>query len=133
MTRCAGCPRCSCTIISTGVCDRPTVADLADDIGYDPLPASDTAGLVEWFHGVAGAAGSLERYLEAFDHTVAVMQTESALVRVARECAEDLAADGVVYAEVRFAPELHVAELEPAGGRRGGCSRASVKDPRAPA
>ena len=37
------------------------------------------------------------------------MQTRDALIRVAAECAEDLAADGVVYAEVRFAPELHVA------------------------
>ena len=48
------------------------------------------------------------RYLETFDHTVAVMQTAPALTRVARECVEDLAADGVVYAEVRYAPEQHV-------------------------
>src|SRR5690606_34941608 len=50
---------------------------------------------------------SLERYLETFAHTVAVMQTPEALHRVAAECAVDLAADGVVYAEVRFAPEQH--------------------------
>jgi adenosine deaminase len=85
---------------------------LADDIGYRDLPATDTAGLIEWFHTVAASAGSLDRYLEAFEHTVAVMQTEAALVRVARECAEDLAADGIVYAEVRFAPELHVDTLQ---------------------
>jgi adenosine deaminase len=92
---------------------RPsTVAELADDIGYRDLPATDTAGLIEWFHAVAASAGSLDRYLEAFEHTVAVMQTEDALVRVARECAEDLAADGIVYAEVRFAPELHVDTLQ---------------------
>ena len=48
------------------------------------------------------------RYLETFDHTVAVMQTEAALERVARECVLDLADDGVVYAEVRYAPEQHV-------------------------
>ena len=53
-------------------------------------------------------SGSLERYLETFKHTVGVTQSVDALARVARECAEDLAADGVVYAEVRFAPELHV-------------------------
>ena len=47
-------------------------------------------------------------YLETFVHTVGVMQTRESLIRVARECAEDLAADGVVYAEVRFAPELHI-------------------------
>ena len=47
-------------------------------------------------------------YLETFVHTVGVMQTRDSLIRVARECAEDLAADGVVYAEVRFAPELHI-------------------------
>ncbi len=52
--------------------------------------------------------GSLERYLETFDHTVAVMQTAEDLTRVARECVEDLAADGVVYAEVRYAPEQHL-------------------------
>ncbi len=92
---------------------RPaTIAELADEVGYDQLPARDTAGLTAWFRGVAGSAGSLVRYLEAFDHTVAVMQTEAALVRVARECAEDLAADGIVYAEVRFAPELHTSTLE---------------------
>ena len=59
---------------------------------------------------MTGAArrGHLELYLEPFRHTVAVMQTPEALTRVAAECAEDLAADGVVYAEVRFAPELHL-------------------------
>jgi adenosine deaminase len=92
---------------------RPqTVAELAAEIGYKQLPARGVTELTEWFHGVTATSGSLDRYLEAFDHTVAVMQTEDALVRVARECAEDLAADGIVYAEVRFAPELHVDTLE---------------------
>jgi adenosine deaminase len=92
---------------------RPqTVAELAGEIGYAQLPAQGGAALTEWFHGVTATSGSLDRYLEAFDHTVAVMQTEAALVRVARECAEDLARDGIVYAEVRFAPELHVDTLE---------------------
>ncbi len=92
---------------------RPqTVAELANDIGYTQLPATRVDTLTEWFHGAAAASGSLDRYLEAFTHTVAVMQTEDALIRVARECAEDLAADGIVYAEVRFAPELHVDSLE---------------------
>jgi adenosine deaminase len=92
---------------------RPqTVAELAQEIGYSQLPAQGVPELTEWFHGVTATSGSLDRYLEAFDHTVAVMQTEEALVRVARECAEDLVADGIVYAEVRFAPELHVATLE---------------------
>ena len=63
-------------------------------------------------------------YLETFVHTVGVMQTPDALARVARECAEDLADDGVVYAEVRFAPELHLAARPLAGpGRRGGPRR----------
>jgi adenosine deaminase len=87
---------------------RPqTVVELAAETGYDRLPAPDVAGLARWMTGVA-ARGSLELYLEAFEHTVGVMQTRDALIRVAAECAEDLAADGVVYAEVRFAPELHV-------------------------
>ena len=86
---------------------RPaTIVELAGEIGHQ-LPASDPVELGEWF--VASAdSGSLERYLETFTHTVAVMQTASALHRVAAECAVDLAADGVVYAEVRFAPEQHL-------------------------
>jgi adenosine deaminase len=87
---------------------RPaTVIDLARDIGYDALPSTDAVELGNWFREAADS-GSLERYLETFAHTVGVMQTETALTRVARECVEDLAADGVVYAEIRWAPEQHV-------------------------
>jgi adenosine deaminase len=87
---------------------RPaTVLDLAGQLGYDDLPASDVDELARWFH-TRSYSGSLERYLEPFAHTVAVMQTPEALHRVATECVEDLAADNVVYAEVRFAPELHI-------------------------
>ena len=71
-------------------------------------PATDPASLGSWFTESADS-GSLERYLETFDHTVAVMQTAEQLTRVARECVEDLAEDGVVYAEVRYAPEQHLA------------------------
>jgi adenosine deaminase len=88
---------------------RPgTVVELAAATGYDQLPTSDPVELGTWFREAADS-GSLVRYLETFAHTVGVMQTADALRRVARECAEDLAADGVVYAEVRFAPELHIA------------------------
>jgi adenosine deaminase len=87
---------------------RPaTVIELADAAGYRDLPSMDAAELGGWFLAAAHS-GSLVRYLETFGHTVGVMQTPEALIRVAAECAEDLAADGVVYAEVRFAPELHV-------------------------
>ena len=86
---------------------RPsTVLELARECGH-LLPADTVDELADWFRRAAHS-GSLETYLEPFAHTVAVMQTRDALVRVARECAEDLAADGVVYAEVRFAPELHL-------------------------
>lgn len=87
---------------------RPaTVAELAQETGYAQLPTSDSAELAGWFRDAADS-GSLDRYLETFTHTVGVTQTEAALHRVASECAQDLAADGVVYAEVRFAPELHL-------------------------
>jgi adenosine deaminase len=86
---------------------RPaTIIELAEQIGHQ-LPATEPEELGRWFHSAADS-GSLERYLETFAHTVAVMQTVPALQRVARECALDLAADGVVYAEVRFAPEQHL-------------------------
>ncbi len=85
---------------------RPTtVVELAREVGYGGLPTTDPGELASFF--TAGAdRKSLELYLEGFEHTVAVMQTPAALARVAQECAEDLAADGVVYAEVRYAPEL---------------------------
>jgi len=89
---------------------RPaTVLDLARDVGYSALPTRDPAELGRWFRTGANQ-GNLELYLAGFDHTLAVMQTREALARVAAECAEDLAEDGVVYAEVRFAPELHVTK-----------------------
>ncbi len=89
---------------------RPrTVVELAAEHGYDGLPTTDVEDLSQWFYAAANS-GSLERYLETFAHTVGVMQTPEALARVAAECAEDLAADGVVYAEVRYAPELHLTE-----------------------
>ncbi len=88
---------------------RPqTVLELAAECGHVlPDGLADAEALGRWFAESADS-GSLVRYLETFDHTVGVMQTEAALARVARECVEDLAADGVVYAEVRYAPEQHV-------------------------
>ena len=89
---------------------RPaTIIELAAANGYaEHLPAHTGADdLGRWF-GEAANSGSLERYLETFEHTVGVMQTADALFRVAAECAEDLAADGVVYAESRYAPEQHL-------------------------
>jgi len=89
---------------------RPsTIVELAAEVGHE-LPAGtadDGEALGRWFAESADS-GSLERYLETFDHTVAVMQRPDDLTRVARECVEDLAADNVVYAEVRYAPEQHV-------------------------
>ncbi|NYH51909.1 MULTISPECIES: adenosine deaminase [Nocardiopsis] len=87
---------------------RPaTVVELARETGYTGLPTYDPEELGRWFRE-ASDSGSLERYLETFAHTTAVMQTRDALVRVAAEAAEDLAADGVVYAEQRYAPEQHL-------------------------
>jgi adenosine deaminase len=89
---------------------RPTtIVELADELGYGKLPARDPDDLASWMHRGANRR-DLVLYLETFAHTVGVMQTAEALTRVARECAEDLAADGVVYAEVRFAPEQHLEQ-----------------------
>ena len=85
---------------------RPaTVIDLAREAGYRGLPTTDPDELGRWFTSGADRK-SLELYLEGFQHTVAVMQSRDAIERVSAECVEDLAADGVVYAEVRMAPEL---------------------------
>ena len=88
---------------------RPqTIIEIADQVGYSALPAQDAESLGAWFRESADS-GSLVRYLETFDHTLAVMQTADGLRRVARECVLDLAADGVVYAESRYAPEQHLS------------------------
>ncbi|MEV7430616.1 MULTISPECIES: adenosine deaminase [unclassified Nocardioides] len=89
---------------------RPqTILELAAACGHELPVAGNAEELGRWFTEAADS-GSLERYLETFDHTVGVMQTADALTRVARECVEDLAEDGVVYAEIRYAPEQHVQE-----------------------
>src|SRR5947208_15889443 len=67
----------------------------------------DPDELGRWFHASA-ASGSLALYLRGFAHTIAVMQTEESIERVAYECGEDLARDGIVYAEVRYAPVFHL-------------------------
>jgi adenosine deaminase len=85
---------------------RPaSVIELAQAAGYRALPTEDESELAGWFRSGADRR-SLELYLEGFRHTVAVMQTPEAIERVAAECVADLAADGIVYAEVRYAPEL---------------------------
>lgn len=87
---------------------RPaTIIELADEHGI-ATPAADARALDAWF-AKQGDSGSLVEYLQAFELTTAVMQTEAALTRVAREFVEDLARDGVVYGEMRWAPEQHLA------------------------
>src|SRR6202166_3991064 len=89
-----------------GVLRPQTVIELAKDAGYAELPTADAQALGRWFfHGAN--QGSLPKYLEGFAHTIAVMQTEEALERVAYEQAEDLSQDGVIYFETRFAPVFH--------------------------
>jgi adenosine deaminase len=86
----------------------PTVIELADEIGWT-LPHDDPDDLQAWF--TAGAAAEdLMQYLATFEHTLAVMQTVEHIERVAYEAVTDLADDGVLYAEIRFAPELHLEQ-----------------------
>jgi adenosine deaminase len=103
-----------------------TILELAEESAYAGLPSPDPVALAAWFD--QGESGSLESYLESFRHTVGVMQTAAAIERVAHESVIDLAADGVVYAEIRFAPSLsttgglprrRVVEAALSGLRRG--------------
>ncbi len=82
-----------------------TVVELAQEYGYSGLPTTDVDAVAQWFNRGA-KRNDLVLYLETFAHTVGVMQHRDAIERVAFECAQDLAADGCVYAEVRMAPEL---------------------------
>jgi adenosine deaminase len=87
---------------------RPqTIIELADQIGFE-LPTTDASELGIWF-AEKSDSGSLVEYLKTFDVTTAVMQTEDGLARVAREFVQDLAADGVIYGEIRWAPEQHLS------------------------
>lgn len=89
---------------------RPqTIIEIADEIGYQKLPTNDPNKLADWFQAACNS-GSLIRYLETFDHTIAVMQRVDDLIRVAKEAVIDLAEDGVIYAEVRVAPEHFTRE-----------------------
>jgi adenosine deaminase len=88
---------------------RPeTIVELAREQRYGALPTADPAELRRWFHASA-ASGSLALYLRGFAHTIGVMQTDDAIERAAYECGEDLARDGVVYAESRYAPVFSTA------------------------
>ena len=89
-----------------GVLRPQTIIELAKSLDYDQLPTQNPEELARWFHQGANQ-GSLPKYLEGFAHTIAVMQNEEALERVAYEQAEDLSHDGVVYFETRFAPLFH--------------------------
>ena len=89
-----------------GVLRPQSILELARSLKYDQLPTEDPEELARWFHQGANQ-GSLPKYLEGFAHTIAVMQTEEALERVAYEQAEDVSRDGVVYFETRFAPIFH--------------------------
>ena len=87
---------------------RPqTIIELADAIGM-AVPASDAAALATWF-AEKSDSGSLVEYLKTFDITTGVMQTHEGLARVAREFVLDLHADGVIYGEIRWAPEQHLS------------------------
>lgn len=84
---------------------RPaTIVELSKEFGL-PLPVGDPAALADWLHRGADRK-SLSLYLEGFSIACAVMRDRIAVERVAREAVEDLAADGVAYAELRFAPTL---------------------------
>src|ERR1700681_4978887 len=92
-----------------GVLRPRTIIELARDVNYLELPNGNAEELAQWFFQGANQ-GSLPKYLEGFAHTIAVMQTEEALERVAYEQAEDLSEDGVVYFETRFAPIFHTKQ-----------------------
>ncbi|MFH8534072.1 adenosine deaminase [Streptomyces tendae] len=95
---------------------RPaTVVELAENVGHT-LPTTDPEELAAWYYEAANS-GDLVRYIATFEHTLAVMQNREGLLRTAEEYVLDLAADGVVYGEVRYAPELNT---------RGGLSMPEV-------
>ncbi len=84
-----------------------TMLELAADQGVT-LPADQPDDLRRALQ-LGERHTDLVSYLEAFDHTCAVMQTREALERTAFELAEDAARENVTYMEVRYSPILHTA------------------------
>ena len=102
---------------------RPeTIIEIADEIGYTNLPTNKPTELADWYQEACDS-GSLVRYLETFDHTIAVMQREQDMIRVAKEAVIDLANDGVIYAEIRVAPSRVHAQSPPFWLLASRCSR----------
>jgi adenosine deaminase len=88
---------------------RPkTILELAESQNVK-LPESDPDKLAAWF-SKATKKRTLSEYLKGFKYTIAVMQTEEALFRVAYEMMEDMKNDGVVYVETRFSPIFHTTK-----------------------
>ena len=84
---------------------RPsTLLELGRD-HHVPMPADDVDALREFM--VVRDAQNLEDYLTRFDITLSVMQTAESLERIAYELAEDAAAEGVRYIEMRYSPVLN--------------------------
>ena len=87
---------------------RPaTLLELGREYKRD-MPADDVDALRDYMR--VDDAQNLEEYLQRFDVTLSVMQTSESLERIAYELAEDAAAEGVRYIEVRYAPVLNVRE-----------------------
>ncbi len=82
-----------------------SMIEMANEAGYTELPYDDATELADWYEASCNS-GSLVRYLETFTHTIALMQSREQIIRVAREAVIDIAESGVVYAELRGAPEL---------------------------
>jgi adenosine deaminase len=78
-----------------------TVAEIGRELGLS-LPDPIEAALVS-----PGVCLELSDYLRKIDLALEVMQQRKHLIRIAREFVEDLSEDGVIYGEVRFAPQLH--------------------------
>lgn len=82
-----------------------TLIELAKQQGYEDLPSKDEVELKAWIQPKPNQTLALN--LEAWAHTIGVMQDKDSLYRVTMEALEDLYNDGVVYAELRFAPLVH--------------------------
>ncbi len=87
---------------------RPTTAlELARAKGIDE--DLDVATMRDQLTAPANGASQAD-LLRAFDLPVRLMQDEAALARVTRELVEDVASDGTRYAEIRWAPSLHLED-----------------------
>lgn len=87
-----------------------------------PLPSESEKTLKKYL-AVSPMAQSLNDYLKCFDLPLTLLQSREAVELAVYELIEELTGQGIVYSEIRFAPQLHTKN----GCKQNGIIEAAIK------